>query len=222
MKKYMYFHCILTISILIFLGQILYLYHIEFFDATIVATLFIPVIIVLIVYLFQFLTNNKWKILCYILSSIILLKQILVFCLLFLFHYMSIHDNWYYKEYNNIDDYKTAIKELNCKKCIKHFPNNIPNNAKNIEFFQQQSYWWGSENIFLKFETNDKYLENEIQKYDKNKIGENTPKQVFPFDTSDYNFYVVFYKTGRFLKEGGIGINNKNNSILYYYNNPDD
>lgn len=211
----------LMFSILLFLAQIVYLKYAKFSFVLFFAILSLPLVGIFIIYLFQILTNNKWKKFCYIASSIVLLVQIFGFYLLFSFHYISTHDNWYYKEYNNIAEYKTAKKELDCQKCIKHFPKEIPLNAKNIKFSQHKSYWWGSEDIFLKFETNKEYMENEIKKYSKNKINNYYPQQIFPFDVSDFEFYAIFYKIGRFLKEGGVGINNKNNTILYYYNNPD-
>lgn len=211
---------VLILSILFFISQVTYLQYIKFLDVLIFAILFAPVVFVFTFFLFH--KNNKWKIFCHIASFLILSWQIFIFCALFMLDYMSVHNNWYYQKYNNAADYQIAKRKINCQKCIRHFPKEIPQNANNIVFSQYQSYWWGSETIFLKFEIDKKYIEEEVLKYNKNNLGKNRPQQVFPFDISDFEFFTIFNKFKRFLKEGGIGIDYKNNTVLYYYNSPDD
>lgn len=238
MKNNRLFIIILIFSILIFLGQIFYLLFIKFPDLSIMASLFVPVIFVFVICIFQYFINNKWKILCYILAFIVILKQLLLFGLLFAYNYMSIHDDWYYKSYEHIEDYSNARNSIGCQKCIKHFPKTIPNNAQDIIFYKYSSPWWGSEGIFLKFKIDKKYIENEIKR--KNifsRIIDNkaedfyfSPRGNIEFgnkkflDILNYTFYIIFEntKTDGFPKEYGIGVNNKDNTILYYYHNPED
>ena len=165
-----------------------------------------------------------------IICSLILIFVCIIYILSFL-QYAKNNNDWYYKSYNDISDYKIAKKNIDCNKCIKHFPKIIPSYLKNVQFYQYSNYWWGSEGIFLKFKVNKDYIKNEFKNkkftivvdknsnffYDseRNSIQFNKTEL---FDIDDFKFFVIEKSNN---KEFGIAINDKNNEVLYYYIKPD-
>ena len=63
------------------------------------------------------------------------------------------------------------------QKCVEHFPKSIPENAKNIQFNQEQNEWFGSEAIILKFNIDKEYINKELKKYNF-KYKENTDSYI--------------------------------------------
>lgn len=59
--------------------------------------------------------------------------------------------------------YKEALKYITNQSGVKHFPEKIPEDARNIKIYKDAGYF-GSEKIYLKFITNKQYIQNELSK----------------------------------------------------------
>lgn len=206
--------------------------------------IFIPFLSILSLNFLSALFQKRYKKIAEIVSkignSIIIICQIVITYLTINIVYMATHDDWYYTSYNKIEDYKTAKKEISCKKCIKHFPASVPKSTDNVKFYQYISYWWGSEEIALLFKADEKFIDNEIKKYKFIKIDSPPTKQkeyrnnyarnciysdIEDIDENNFKFYIIgnnsTHPHSHFTIEYGIGVNKKTNEILYYYSRPD-
>ncbi len=146
--------------------------------------------------------------------------------------------------YNTIDKYEEALQASNKQICIQHFPKKIPKNAKNIQFLRRYNNWFGSEEIYLKFDIDKNYIENELKKYKFNyKEGveaDNAEPTLFrhhdnilvemgiPYKKREgFTFYIIHdyeSETPRqnyFLYYYGIAVNKSKTTIVYFYENPD-
>lgn len=197
---------------------------------------FIPVIIVLIISItamqlhkfFPRLTN----VITFLLNSFIiifvqLIGGFIIFILLAMLDADTIFDNPKY--------YQKALKSISYKNRIAHFPETIPQNAKDIELYKASSHWFGSEEILLKYTTDKNSIDKEItkHKYIRTKTAENGYLP-YPMPTDNgrikldgFIFYIINDRENENL-EGyhfpyhyGIGVNDDKNQIIYYYISPD-
>ena len=184
------------------------------------------------------------KVFSCITNSLILIFQMFFISYgLMALHYISTHEDWDGNNYNNTSDYSIAKEKISCSKCIKHFPKEIPSDAKNAYFYMYTNNWFGSEGIFLVFDADKNYIEQEIKKYkykyivqphtdDYNPAFKNKRNSMkiqhnndFEMNESDFTFYaigsdVALGNSGR-AHEYGIGVNEKQNTIIYYYDESD-
>lgn len=88
-------------------------------------------------------------------TTITLITLIVLFQLLSFFFILSLKYTFGNtgKNYDELKDYSIAIKSIHSQTCIKHFPKEIPPNAQNIKMTKTENTWFGSEYIFLKFDT---------------------------------------------------------------------
>ena len=140
------------------------------------------------------------------------------------------------KVYDNPKDYTKALSTIGWQERIAHFPQQLPNNALNVEIFKDSQSVFGSEAITLKFTIDSEYIENELKKYKyvdiKNYSSYNSEQ---PFIESDNGrikidgckLYVINDREHEKL-EGhhfpysyGFCIFKDKNQIIYYYTNPD-
>lgn len=131
------------------------------------------------------------------------------------------------KVYNDAKSYNEAIKSVKAQSYIKHFPPEIPSGAKNIKLHKNSNSFFGSEWISLSFEINNYYINKELKKYNFIETKNNKYNPVRDYavnnlnlDKTNFKFYVIGNnstdKSG-FPLEYGIAVNNKTNTILYYY-----
>ena len=188
---------------------------------------FIPFLIVVCISVLTYFLDKKHHIAAVIISNllnipIILFVQILIPSLIWLYFIFSLTPG----TIDDIREYKKALSEIDCKECIEHFPTEIPNNAQNPILYKNTHHLFGSEVITLRFDANEQYINEELNKYKYQKTL--TPKNA-PYDYAigtamnnppieEYKVYVI-HQENEYKKAYGIGI--KRNNILYFYSNPD-
>ena len=244
MKNHKNFFSILFFAFLFTCAQAFYLYKTNLFEIPFIILLFRPVIVIIFAYCIYLLLKkheffkkaNKFLYMAIVIW--VFFSQASIFVGIYVVNYFLTNEIEYEKSYNDIADYKAVKKKIGCKKCIRHFPETIPSDAKNIKFYQYNNYWWGSQGIFLKFDTNAEYIEKELEKNkgyvaiidNKTKNFYSSPRSNITFGDSDfqniskYIFYIIYTnkKPSSFPEEYGLGIDYENKTILYYYHNPDD
>lgn len=174
------------------------------------------------------------KIITGILITFILLLQCLIYFVIFCLG-CGMNEQYYNKPKN----YIKAKNSINSQPCIKHFPEEIPKSAMNIKMEKTNNGWFGSEEIFLKFDTDKQYINNELKKYKFNYIenAEQTDhsfardilnKAEIPYEQEkDFTFYIINDKESEtphqssFPYHYGIITNKDRTTIIYYYMNPD-
>ena len=135
-------------------------------------------------------------------------------------------------EYKNPKDYEIIKEKISRQDKIRHFPEKLPKDTKNIQLYGFTLMPYGGEALMLILPANHDYIVQELNKYNfinkDDKIGD---KQVLynvysmnkDFKEEDYTYYVIrdeenekyFKKLFPFFN--GIGINKDKNKILYYY-----
>ena len=154
-------------------------------------------------------------------SFIILIVQILIGLFVLSFfalineEYMSDKPEFYEEVITNFPEERIA-----------HFPKHIPQNAQNVQLHSGTHYFFGSQEIVLKFDAGKQYIEKELKKY---KFKSKETPQHYAFSTmggenikiDDFTLYVIDGGLDRWAKNYGIGVNKEFNQILYYYTNPD-
>jgi len=164
-------------------------------------------------------------------SNILKFFLLIFFCCLILFSYLlNLNDNVYKKP----KDYSIVHSKIKCPEKIKHFPNAIPIEAKNIKLYGHTTKN-NDERLLLEFSIDKEYIIKELKNHDfinKNtKIGE--PQEIYYMqqighDIKNYTFYVIndpenlIYSKSFFPYFSGIGIDLNNSKILYYYISPSD
>ncbi len=201
---------------------------------------FIPLLPALLIALISFIGTKTFikyqkatKIITGILITLILILQSLIFFIVFCLA-VAFHEEYYDKTQN----YSKALKSIDKPICIKHFPEEIPINAKNVKMKKSENNWFGSEEIFLKFDIDEKYIKNELKKYKYNYIesAEQTEHAFAGYILSeakipneqekDFTFYIINDRESEtphqnsFPYHYGIITNNKT-TIIYYYISPD-
>ena len=137
---------------------------------------------------------------------------------------------------NQVKHYSKALTAVNSER-TKHFPRKIPDNAKNIELKTSYMSFFGSEDIYLKFDTDKSYIDKELKKYKYVNVYINGKCQkTCKYDHRFYNgninidgftFYIINDRENENLPEHhfpyhyGIGVNYDKNQIIYYYEDPD-
>ncbi len=197
---------------------------------------FVPFILTLAVYFFVGIMLHKYfpgfaKILAFLLNFfIIAILQIFISCGNF-FVISILYDDKAYADYNN---YPKALSSIRTSSMIKHFPSSLPPNAKNPGLFKSSNGFFGSEEIFLSFESDNEYIQKELKKYkyiktegpyENEKQYSNNPIHYLAtsklnLKKTNFKFYTIEDNTtikSNFETEYGIAINTKTNTILYYY-----
>jgi len=226
------FRYFIALSMMVFVLQTAYCYFIGFLNFLMLKILFIPVAVILgIIIIFKKLGFVKIFIFIALIFQSIVITSILVSL-----NYIQTHNDWYYQDFTSLADYAKAKNQILCKRCISHFPKSIPNNAKDIVFYQYASYFWGSEGIFLKFKTNSDYIQKEIKNYkysniegpyDKEEKHSCCLKNSIHFknnflDIKGYKFYIIKNRKAMFQhSQMKYSFAVKDNTILYYYTKPD-
>ena len=181
------------------------------------------------------------KIFSFLLNIFILIyfQIIFFFVMLFYAELFPEPDPHYFDPLN----YKEAIKTIWKQDCVKHFPDEIPENAKNIEFNKENDNFFGSEAIALKFDIDREYINKELKKYkfnykenfdnDNNQYRYNShrPDAMMTdngrIKTEGFIFYIINDKESDKIMQNhfpyhyGIAVNEKTNQIIYYYTCPD-
>lgn len=182
--------------------------------------------------LFEYVPNLS-RILSFILNTFVIL--FIQICIGLLFFYILMFADLDAK-CNQIKHYKLALSNVDLSN-TSHFPHKIPNEAKNAELKASTYSFFGSEDLYLKFDTNKEYIDKELKKYnfikicnhDKCSDGSDNNYRYYSgdIDIKDFTFYVINDKEHENLPEHsfpyhyGIGVNYNTNQILYYYENPD-
>lgn len=140
-------------------------------------------------------------------------------------------------EYTNPEDYQIIKEKIEKQDKIRHFPAQIPKDATEVAIYGRTSLPYNGETFLLEFKIDRPYIEKELKKYDfwnkKDKIGTKRkiyymPKPRKDFNTDDYTYYVLKEpENERGYREffpyfNGIGVDGKNNKILYYHIYPSD
>lgn len=140
---------------------------------------------------------------------------------------------------DNVVFYNSALGQIKCKECIRHFPKRIPKNAQNVLFYKGSHPFFGSCEIKLSFDTTKEYIEKELDKFEYKKVEG-------PFSESEkYNYSVRFLEANEpgildgntknyIIKSNetlskptsdpyafGLLVNQTTNRITYYYIAPD-
>ena len=189
---------------------------------------FIPFFVILIISLLSFLAHKKFP----------KLSGFVAFCInIFIVLYIQIFAGLIVlgvlyglnQEYMNDkpEYYEKVIERVTPKDRVKHFPNHIPQNAKNIVMDASIFSFFGSLDVFLKFDIDKTYIENELKQYkfksiqrpDMNNFGYVLSKM--GTSTKTYDVYII---NGELRRRGdcyGIAVNQEKNQIIYFYLDPD-
>ena len=141
-----------------------------------------------------------------------------------------------HKTITNPKQYKKALNMIEIQDEIRHFPKEIPSNAKNVKMYNYTSDSNG-EFFLLQFKIDKDYIEQELKKNDfinkHSPIG--IPQDIYHFYSFHgikpdgcYTLYVIDNAYNRdvyndyFPYYSGIGISNNFDHILYYYFNLED
>ena len=123
----------------------------------------------------------------------------------------------------DVNKYEKALSLTYYSDYIKHFPKHIPSHARNVQLYKSADNIFGSESIYLKFNTDRNFIETELSKY-------NYQREFFPKDTliwddplfsytdcHDCKYHIIYQISG---KNNVYGIAEKENTIVYFYINP--
>ena len=113
-----------------------------------------------------------------------------------------------------------------------HFPKQIPSEATDVKMDAYINYFFGSYVFALKFTTDEKYIRNELQKYNfikKTKQDEGEWNETYAYDSvgesnwglNKFDFYVIQGRGYRRDNNMGIAVNPDFSEIVYYYSAPD-
>ena len=174
------------------------------------------------------------KIITGILTALVIFLQTLIYFVVFCFN-CAFHE----KNYDKLQNYSKALNSIHAPICIKHFPQEIPKNAKNIKMKKSENAWFGSEEILLKFDIDKKYIEDELKKYKFSYI-ENAKQTKHAFaqyilnkadiprdKETNFTFYIINDRESEtphqnsFPYHYGIITNDNKTTVIYYYISPD-
>lgn len=147
---------------------------------------------------------------------------------------LSLLGDYQFKTFTNPSEYSEALGYACDKDETKHFPKEIPPNAKNVLLHKPNDCWFGSDYFSLSFQTDKQYIDNELKKhkfietegpYQTDEEYSNNSMRYYALkhlnlNKSNFKFYIIGNNTtdkSSFPLEYGIAINNKTNTILYYY-----
>ncbi len=193
----------------------------------------LPTLLVILISTIAYKTSDKNPILTKIISSILNSLIIIVvqvgygLVAFFILALCEIDHN-----YDTPDNYSKALNSICYKEYIQHFPSKIPNTATDVVLYKTSSHWFGSEEIILKFKTNEYFINKELAKYSYTYI--ETPEKRdyrhnnfnYKLSMKDFTLYIINdYLSKKVPQIGpyqyGIAINHKSKEIAYYYINPD-
>ncbi len=195
--------------------------------------IFVPFLFVLLFSAIGYLTDKKFHKVTVIITGIlnvfiIAVIQILLPLSFFGFYSDIVSDSGII---NDVKQYNKALKEIDCQKCIEHFPKQVPPNAQNVKLHKYTHPIFGSEGIVLTFDADKNYIKNAIKqnKYQRT-ITPIRNKQYGYYEHYDYVFGInnlpvetyklfVIYQANEYHNAYGIGV--KDNNIMYFYSNPD-
>lgn len=199
-----------------------------------------PIILITLIFFIGTKTLTKHpkitKIITITLTTLIVLCQLLSFFFILSLKYTFGNTG---ENYNELKDYSMAINSIHAQTCIKHFPKKIPPNAKNIKMTKTENTWFGSEYIFLKFDTDKKYINDELKKYkfkyieNGEEIKHDSAKYVLfsagipDENKNDFTFFIIHDRESEIPQQNsfpyhyGIIINQNKTTVIYYYINLD-
>lgn len=133
-----------------------------------------------------------------------------------------------FKTFTQKEEYKEALKYLCQSQNAKHFPKEIPEDAKNVRLYKPNDCWFGSEHFSLYLESDRDFIIDSFR-------GVNCIETEGPYNNKDeYKYhaarnyavqYVNIEKTNLMFcvidaygetEEYGIAVDYKNNRILFY------
>ena len=143
-------------------------------------------------------------------------------------------------EYTNPKHYQEVLCNVREPEGIIHFPNVIPKNAKDINFYSFSGAFY-HQRIFLEFGINKNYIEQEMKKLDllSTPQPKNTndilgiqrleqAKTEANINTDRYTYYAINNERNRhsikcnsFPYFNGIWVDKNHTRIFYYFNNPE-
>lgn len=192
---------------------------------------FIPTfIIVLIFILTKIYTGKNSKILkifsYFIILSILFIQPYLYAIPIFLSTNYAEKNSEPYNPIRPLSEYNYLVK--NKDKYTEHFPDKIPDNATNIELFEDANPF-GSVEQYLKFNADDKYINKELEKYNFKIIATGKDYKGIHIRNDlrkdDDIYYVLgdsqLRSAGVFPYSYGIIVNRKTNKIIYYFSKYD-
>ena len=232
-------HKFLTLAnfIVIFLGLLACIYCLIYFEPENKVNSFLylcPILAVYIVSLLAYFIFKKFSTLSRIFSALLNTTIILlqIFVTIVTFAFCPYDEEIDYTEYNKVANYRQTILLYNHKR-VAHFPAKIPKEATNIVIDARPVDYFGSQRIYLKFDINKEYINNELKKYsyikilDYHKASEQYGYFASNIDFSKYIYFVINDKAHEKLEKQdfpyhyGIATNREQNQILYYYDYPD-
>ena len=187
---------------------------------------FVPAFAVYLVSLFSYLLFKKFPSLSRILSfclniTLIVVVQIIISSIIW-YHYSELRME---SIYNKLENYPLALEAYPAGQ-VEHFPKKIPAEASNIVFFAKTYTIFGNQFLYLKFDIDKKYIENELKKHSYLRTWEYDSSKKYYYNGinfSDFTFYDIGDSTQeKQLAIGipyyyGIGVNKTQTQILYYY-----
>jgi len=127
---------------------------------------------------------------------------------------------------NKVENYEENFSHFPSE-MIKHFPEHIPQNAKNVQIYSDAITFQGSQVFVLKFDIDKEYTKKELHKH-KFKYKETPDHYAFRvitnnnnINTNNFTFYVIDGSLNRHAQNHGIAVNKDFSQIIYYYSNPD-
>ena len=136
-------------------------------------------------------------------------------------------------EYFDVKYYPMVVNDIRDKDNAVHFPKTIPPEAKDVQFFYYSS-GMGGETLYLGFDIDESYIENEKKKIYLKTVQKDEAAHYFGFARGSYRMsadrYSDFYlikselvnpNSEQLFFSGYGGIATKKGSILYYYVNPE-
>ena len=187
---------------------------------------FIPALVVYLISLFSALLfikiPNFSRILSFCLNIILIVIVQIVISSIIWYHYSEIRMELIY---NKLENYPLVLRAYPATQ-VSHFPQKIPAEASNIVLFADTYTISGSQVLYLKFDIDKKYIENELKKHSYLRTWEYDSSKKYYYNGinfSDFTFYDIGDSTQeKQLATGlpyyyGIGVNKTQNQILYYY-----
>ena len=193
----------------------------------------IPIPVVYLVSLAAYFIFKKLPTISRIFSFLLNSTIIVIFQILFALIIFSFADSCDFNDKcNKVENYQVALQQYPTKR-VAHFPDKIPPEATNIRISAETFSFFGSQSLYLVFDIDKQYIDNEIEKHSFVNIMDYAKASKFygfynnDIDFSKYTFYVINDREHEnlpghhFPYHYGIGVNKDSNQILYYYENPD-
>ncbi len=219
-KQNLYKIIFILFSLLIFIHSVHSIYYraekISIFEVEMLA---IPALIIFAILIISFLSQKKFPkatpIIVSVLSTLFLFLQIAWSIIIVDFAGVA--------KITDINKYEKALSLTYRPDYIKHFPKLIPPHAKNTELYKSPDNIFGSESIYLKFDTDRAFIDQELSKYKYQR--EFCPKDnaeiedplFFHIDCHECRYHIIQQMSG---EHNIYGIAEKENTIIYFYLNP--